>query len=146
GPAGDPEAAGEGNWDSDGEMVRAAHELHAEDDDFGQPGTLVREVMDDAARERLVTNISGSVSGVRSEDIRERAFQYWEKVDADIGRRVREAVGALLATADANGGFRSDRKLGRAGSEPAGPSEHDGAAGLFLDRSAAPSLGLSARY
>jgi len=102
GPAGDPQAAGEGNWDSDGEMVRAADELHAEDDDFGQPGTLVREVMDDAARERLVTNISGSVSGVRSEDIRERAFQYWEKVDADIGRRVREAVGALLATADAN--------------------------------------------
>ena len=28
--------------------------LHAEDDDFGQAGTLVREVLDDAARDRLV--------------------------------------------------------------------------------------------
>lgn len=100
GPAGDPQAAGEGNWDSDGEMVRAAHELHSEDSDFGQAGTMVREVLDDAARERLVTNISGSVSGVRSQEIRERAFQYWENVDADLGRRVREAVGALLATAE----------------------------------------------
>ena len=31
-------------WYSDGDMVRTAYELHAEDDDWGQAGTLVREV------------------------------------------------------------------------------------------------------
>src|SRR5690606_18907405 len=46
-------------WETDGEMVRSAYELHSEDDDFGQPGTLVREVMDDAQRERLVANVTG---------------------------------------------------------------------------------------
>ncbi|UFU03021.1 catalase [Ruania suaedae] len=95
GPAADPAAAGEGNWESDGEMQRAAQNLHAEDDDFVQAGTLVREVLDDAARERLVGNIAGHVGEVRSEDIRERAFAYWDQVDADLGRRVREAVHAL---------------------------------------------------
>ena len=33
--------------------------LHAEDDDWGQAGTMVREVLDDAARERLVSNVVG---------------------------------------------------------------------------------------
>ncbi len=32
---------------------------HAEGDDWGQPGTTVREVLDDAARDRLVDNIVG---------------------------------------------------------------------------------------
>jgi len=98
GPVADPQAAGEGSWDSDGELVRAAHELHAEDGDFVQPGILVREVLDDAERERLVTNIAGHVGEVRSDEIRERAFGYWENVDADLGRRVREAVAALRST------------------------------------------------
>src|SRR5699024_874435 len=31
-------------WEADGDLVRSSYELHAEDDDFGQPGTLVREV------------------------------------------------------------------------------------------------------
>ena len=30
---------------------------HREDDDWGQPGTLVRKVLDDAARDRLVSNV-----------------------------------------------------------------------------------------
>src|SRR5690606_19618356 len=42
----DGEATLEESWAVDGDMVRSAYELHAEDDDFGQPGTLVREVMD----------------------------------------------------------------------------------------------------
>ena len=36
-------------WAADGEMVRAAYTLHAEDDDYGQANTLINEVMDDAA-------------------------------------------------------------------------------------------------
>ena len=34
----------------DGNMVRRAYTLRAEDNDFGQAGTLVRHVLDDAAR------------------------------------------------------------------------------------------------
>ena len=51
-------------WEADGEMVRQAYALHAEDDDFGQAGTLVREVFDDAARDRLVDTVSGALTGV----------------------------------------------------------------------------------
>ena len=45
-------------WAADGEMVRAAYTLHAEDDDFGQAHALVNKVMDDAARDRLVDTVS----------------------------------------------------------------------------------------
>ncbi len=38
---------------ADGDMVRTAYTLRPEDDDWGQAGTLVREVLDDAARDRL---------------------------------------------------------------------------------------------
>jgi hypothetical protein len=50
-------------WEADGDMVRAAYTLRAEDDDFGQAGTLVREVFDDAARDRLVETVTGALSG-----------------------------------------------------------------------------------
>ena len=40
-------------------MVRTAYTLRAEDDDWGQAGTLVRDVMNDADRDRLVANIVG---------------------------------------------------------------------------------------
>ncbi|MDH6280124.1 hypothetical protein [Prescottella agglutinans] len=41
---------------SDGEMAHQAYTLH-KDDDWGQAGTMVRKVLDDAARDRLVSNI-----------------------------------------------------------------------------------------
>ena len=51
GPKADPALTDDGGlWYSDGEMVRAAYTLRADDDDWGQAGTLVREVLDDAAR------------------------------------------------------------------------------------------------
>ena len=50
--------------------------------------------MDDAQRERLVSNIAGHVGAVRSDEIRERAFTYWENVHPELGSRVREAVAA----------------------------------------------------
>ena len=56
GPHADPERAGDGGlWDFDGRAVRAGYIKYAEDDDFGQAGTMVREVLDDAQRERLAT-------------------------------------------------------------------------------------------
>jgi catalase len=73
-------------------MVRQAYALRADDDDFGQAGTLVREVLDDEARDRLAHNIIGHVSkGVR-EPVLSRVFEYWRNVDADLGKKVEEGV------------------------------------------------------
>jgi catalase len=93
GPAGSPQAAGETpGWESDGELVRSAATLHPEDDDFGQAGALVRDVMDDEQRDRLVANIVGHVSKVTRPDLLERVFQYWNSVDPILGSRVRAGV------------------------------------------------------
>jgi catalase len=95
GPRADVEHYGEpAGWYADGEMVHAAQTLHAEDDDWGQAGTLVREVFDDAARDRLVSNIVGHLLDGVSEPVLERAFEYWTNVDADLGERVEKGVRA----------------------------------------------------
>ena len=73
-------------------MVRTAYTLHAEDDDWGQAGTMVREVLDDAARERLVDNIVGHLLNGVSEPILQRAFEYWRNVDKDLGDRIEAGV------------------------------------------------------
>ena len=66
GPAADAAAAGDDRgWQNDGELVRSAVTLHPEDDDWGQAGTLVREVLSDQERERLVANIVGHVGKTR---------------------------------------------------------------------------------
>ncbi|MEU3624313.1 catalase [Amycolatopsis coloradensis] len=73
------------------EVIRSAYKLHAEDDDFGQPGTLVREVMDDEQRERLANNIIGHASNDVSQPVLERVFEYWRNVDKDLGDKVADA-------------------------------------------------------
>ncbi|ARJ04396.1 catalase [Humibacter sp. BT305] len=89
GPHADAARAGEGyGWESDGELVRAAATLHRDDDDFGQAGTLVRDVLDDAARDRLVSNIAGHVSKVTIPSLRQRVLEYWHNVDATLSLRV----------------------------------------------------------
>ena len=95
GPHADPSVAGdEGLWAFDGKAVRAGYIEHAEDGDFTQAGTLVREVLDDAARERLVSNIVGHALAGVSEEVLLRVFEYWKNVDADLGKRVEEGVRA----------------------------------------------------
>ncbi|MGW1378109.1 catalase [Streptomyces sp. NPDC002446] len=93
GPAADPErfdpAAG---WETAGEMVRDAYTLRRDDDDFGQPGTMVREVLDDAARERLVGNVSGHLLNGVSSPVLERALQYWRNIDKNVGDRIAKKV------------------------------------------------------
>jgi catalase len=79
-------------WHVDGDMVRTATDLHAEDDDWGQPGTMVRDVFDDDARTRLVDNIVGHLLNGVSEPVLVRAFDYWHHVDKAIGDRVEEGV------------------------------------------------------
>ncbi|WP_414936963.1 catalase [Amycolatopsis sp. cmx-11-51] len=73
------------------EVIRSAYKLHAEDDDFGQPGTLVREVMDDEQRERLANNIIGHASNDVSQPVLKRVFEYWRNVDKDLGDKVADA-------------------------------------------------------
>ncbi|UJW34595.1 catalase [Saccharothrix sp. AJ9571] len=75
------------------EVVRSAYKLHTEDDDFGQPGTLVREVMDDDQRERLASNIIGHASNDVSQPVLERVFEYWRNVDKNLGDKVAAAFG-----------------------------------------------------
>jgi catalase len=83
---------------ADGEMVRSAYTLRAEDDDWGQPGTMVREVLDDAARDRLAHNIIGHVSKGVKEPVLSRVFEYWRNVDADLGKRSKRGSGATWAS------------------------------------------------
>jgi catalase len=90
-------------WESDGDMVRSAYTLHSEDDDFGQPGTLVREVMNDGERDRLVATVSGSLLSGLKPDVLQRAIDYWKKVDAGIGKRIEDKVRAKAATQPAEG-------------------------------------------
>ncbi|GAB2771024.1 catalase [Nocardioides salsibiostraticola] len=93
GPAADTERYGQPpSWTADGAITRAAYVDHAEDDDWGQARTLVNEVMDDAARARLVDNIVGHLLNGVTEPILERAFEYWRNVDADLGARVEQGV------------------------------------------------------
>ncbi len=94
GPQADSEHYKPASWHADGELVRTAYELHAEDDDWGQAGTLVREVMDDAARDRLVSNIVGALLAGVTEPVLQRAFWYLGNVDKELGERVEKGVRA----------------------------------------------------
>jgi catalase len=101
GPAADPERYPEaGTWETEGEFVRAAYTKRRDDDDFGQAGTLWREILDDEARERMVSNIVGHASnGDLEEPMKERVVEYWTNVDPDLGSRVAEGLGVQAATA-----------------------------------------------
>ncbi len=93
-PYADQTGPAEDGWASDGDMVRSAYTLHPEDDDFSQPGDLVRKVFDDEGRARLVETVSGALlAGVRS-PVLERAFDYWKKIDPEVGARIEQAVKA----------------------------------------------------
>jgi catalase len=95
GPAADPNRYPEAAvWAADGDMVRTAYTLRDDDDDFGQAGTLVRDVFDDAARDRLVSNIVGHLLDGVSEPILVRAFEYWRNVDKPLGEAVEQGVRA----------------------------------------------------
>jgi catalase len=89
GPKADPERTdAAGLWYADGDMVRKAYTLRAEDDDFGQAGPMVRRVLDDGARARLASNIIGHLKDGVSEPVLARALDYWRKVDKDLGSRI----------------------------------------------------------
>jgi catalase len=93
GPQADPASVGSpSSWHTDGTLMRSAYTLHAEDDDWGQAGTMVREVLDDAARDRLASNIVGHLLDGVSDPVLERAFEYWRNVDKNLGDKVEADV------------------------------------------------------
>lgn len=85
-------SSAEDGWQADGALVRSAYTPHEEDDDFGQAGTLVREVFNDAQRDQLVETVAGALRGGVRSPVLERAFAYWKSVDAEVGRRIEEKV------------------------------------------------------
>ncbi len=49
---------------------------------------MVREVLDDAARDRLVANVSGHLKADVSRSVLDRALQYWHNIDKEVGDRI----------------------------------------------------------
>ncbi|TWT90911.1 Catalase [Pseudobythopirellula maris] len=93
GPAADGERYPEdATWAASGDFVRSAYTLHAEDDDWGQANTLVNKVMNDAERDRLVSNVTGHLKAGVSEPVLSRAFEYWRNIDKTIGDRIAKGV------------------------------------------------------
>jgi catalase len=90
GPRADSEHFKPPSWYVDGEIMRSAYVPHAEDDDWGQAGTLVREALDDAARDRLLSNVTGHLLGGVAEPVLERAFRYWRNVGKNLGDKIEQ--------------------------------------------------------
>jgi catalase len=88
GPRADPTKELPGWWVEAGEIGRYAYELHRDDDDFIQPGSLYRDVLGATDREHLVTNIVAHASDGVSVDVQQRVIAYWTSVDAELGGRV----------------------------------------------------------
>ncbi|MCW1250086.1 catalase [Acaricomes phytoseiuli] len=82
----------EESWATDTEIVRAAYELHSEDDDFGQAGTLVRDIFTAEEREDLVYTVAGALGRIRHDGVLGRAVEYWRKIDPATGDRVAQIV------------------------------------------------------
>jgi catalase len=88
GPRADPGKELPTWWVDGAELGRAAYDLHREDDDFGQAGTLVRDVMSDTDREHLAGNIVAHAGAGVSDDVVERVIDYWTSVDSELGAQV----------------------------------------------------------
>lgn len=81
-------------WPVSGKMVRAAYTLRRDDDDYSQARKLINQVMDNAARQRLVDNVSGHLLNGVKEPVLSRVFEYWRNIDNDIGDRIAQQVTA----------------------------------------------------
>lgn len=79
-------------WNASGTFMHAAYTLRKDDDDWSQAGDLVRNIMDDAQRDRLVSNVVGHLKDGVSEPVLQRAFEYWHNIDKDIGERIKKGI------------------------------------------------------
>jgi catalase len=119
GPKADPAFADTVWGHEEGEIVRSAYKPHREDDDFRQPGTMYREVLDDDAKSRLASNIVGHATNAVTARIQERVIEYWTNVDSDLGSRVAEGIRG----ADSNGAAAANAPRGE---EPVGSGASTG--------------------
>ena len=116
-PWSDYEGPVHNGWEADGAMVRQAYTLRQDDDDFGQAGTLVREVFDDAARDRLVETVVGTLMPDNVEQpVLGKVFQYWKNIDAETGERIEK--GYYAAKGDQVPGAGPVDDLNRAETSP----------------------------
>jgi catalase len=78
--------------------LAASHEriAHAEDDNFVQAGALYR-LQPEAAQQRLVDNIAGSLSRVTLPGVVERSIEHFRAADQEYGDRIEAAVKELRA-------------------------------------------------
>ena len=93
GPTAQPEKspADLGRWEPYGTEPYRGYPVEHEDDDFwSQPHTLVRDVMDDAQRERLVSNVVGTLDEVQ-EPVLSRVFEYWKNIDEEVGAAIEKS-------------------------------------------------------
>lgn len=98
GPHADPDRASVVRWAVDGGMmVRAPYTLRPDDDDWSQARALVREVMDDGQRDRLVHNVVHHISDGVKEPVLSRVFEYWHNIDPEIGDRIERGVRGALS-------------------------------------------------
>ncbi len=116
GPAADPSFA-DVTWGVEaGEMIRAAYQPHAEDDDFSQANAMVNQAMDEAARERLASNIVGHATNAVAAEVQQRVIEYWTNVDGWLGNQVAEGIKAAggpdWSQAPTNGSDGSERPVG----------------------------------
>ena len=100
---GGPQADGQNyptdsSWQTSGDLVRQPYTLHAEDDDVGQANTLINQVMDEAARQRLVDNVSGHLLNGVEEPVLSRVFDYWRNIDRATGDRIAAQVTSARAS------------------------------------------------
>jgi catalase len=93
GPKANPEQGTDVSWQADGDIVRTAQTLHAEDDDYGQAGTLYREILSQTDRQHLVENIVGHLGTDVQKNIQERAVDHWRKVDPELGSKIAAGIG-----------------------------------------------------
>lgn len=93
GPKADAERYPElGVWSASGEFIRSAYTKHRDDDDFVQPRALVRKVMNEAQRNRLVLNVVASLKNGVTEPVLLRAFEYWRQIDQETGQLIEKGV------------------------------------------------------
>ena len=85
GPAAAPEVFGPALRHVTGEILRSAYTLHKGDDDFGQASAMVNQAMDQAARQRLVSNVVGHARQDVTEPVLSRVVSYWRSIDRAVG-------------------------------------------------------------
>lgn len=98
GPTAQPEKspADLGRWEPHGtDLYRGVPVRHDDDDYWTQPHILVREVMDDPQRERLISNVVGTLGGV-TEPVLSRVFEYWKNIDAEVGAAIEKGYKEMM--------------------------------------------------